>query len=171
MSANTTIIEIQSDLSRYSKFGALVIAWFVTFTIGSIAQSQFVLFELQSLGININGNLWLEHTVLDWWGLLPKYGGAIFVALCVAFLMAEYFKKYLQSHYKVLFSLAGGTAMLVLLISLYPILNVTLVAGTRTFGGQLSQCFAGATGGFLYAILRLELARWVIQRPKQNSSV
>ncbi|TPV57994.1 hypothetical protein FJ444_11655 [Aestuariibacter sp. GS-14] len=59
--------------------------------------------------------------------------------------------------------------MLLMLAIMHPLLEVTLIAGTRSVAGIVWQAIAGAVGGELYRILRQDLARWIVQRPKQNA--
>ncbi|MGB0217468.1 MAG: hypothetical protein ACPF9E_18745 [Alteromonas oceani] len=65
MSEKVVVYEVQSDISPVTKAGALLVSWLLTYTIASVSQSQFVLANLESLGVIITGNQWLEHTVLD----------------------------------------------------------------------------------------------------------
>jgi hypothetical protein len=166
---NETVCEVQADISPFTKAGALLLAWLVTYTIASIAQSQFVLLNLAALNINISANQWLEHTVLDWWGLLPKFGGAILLALSLALFVSGKLIRLLNLKNNWLHVVAGGLAMIVMLAVMHPILNVTLIAGTRSLEGQIWQVIAGCTGGYLYKFLRQDVARWIVQRPKQNA--
>ena len=53
------VYEVQSDISPVTKAGALLVSWLVAYTIASVSQSQFVLANLESLGVNITGNQWL----------------------------------------------------------------------------------------------------------------
>lgn len=171
MSESVRVYEVESDISSFTKAGAVLVAWFFTYTIASISQSQFVLFELESLGITITGNQWLEQTVLDWWGLLPKYGTATLAGLSLALFISGRVGRWLTLKSNWLHPVAGGLVMLLMLIIMHPILEVTLIAGTRSFTGQLWQVIAGVCGGLIYKFLREDLARWVIQRPKQNALI
>ena len=65
--------------------------------------------------------------------------------------------------------LAAGLAMMIMLLLMQPIINVTLIAGTRSIEGQLWQVLAGVIGGLTYKFLRQDVARWIIQRPRQNA--
>lgn len=169
MDEKVVVYEVRSDISPVTKFGALLVAWLVTYTIASVSQSQFVLANLESLGVVINANQWLEHTVLDWWGLLPKYGSAVLAALAVALFISGKAGRLLKLQTNWLHPLAGGLAMLLIMLLMQPILNVTLIAGTRSFEGQLWQVIAGLVGGLTYKFLRQDVARWIIQRPRQNA--
>ncbi|GGF68772.1 hypothetical protein [Alteromonas lipolytica] len=169
MDEKEVVYEVQSDISPVTKVGALLVAWLVTYTIASVSQSQFVLANLESLGVVISGNQWLEHTVLDWWGLLPKYGSAVFVALALALFISGKVGRLFNLKSNWLHPLAGGLVMLLVMLLMQPILNVTLIAGTRSFEGQLWQVIAGLAGGFTYKFLRQDVARWIIQRPRQNA--
>lgn len=163
------VCEVQSNISPVTKLGALLVSWLITYTIASVSQSQFVLTDLASLGVTITGNQWLEHTVLDWWGLLPKYGSAVFAALFIALYISGWTGRRLQLRRNWLHPIAGGLAMLIILLSMQPLLDVTLIAGTRSIGGQLWQIIAGIAGGLTYKFLRQDATRWIIQRPRQNT--
>lgn len=169
MSEKVVVYEVQSDISPVTKAGALLVTWLVTYTIASVSQSQFVLANLESLGVNITGNQWLEHTVLDWWGLLPKYGSAVLATLSIALYLSGRAGRMLKLRNNWLHPLAAGLAMMIMLLLMQPIINVTLIAGTRSIEGQLWQVLAGVIGGLTYKFLRQDLARWIIQRPRQNA--
>lgn len=169
MSEHATVFEVDTNISRFTKAGALLVAWLVCYTIASVSQSQFVLQNLTDLGVSINGNVWLEHTALDWWGLLPKFGGAIFATLTLALFISGKLGRWLKLQRNWLHPLAGALSMLLMLAIMHPMLEVTLIAGTRSFAGIVWQAIAGAVGGELYRILRQDLARWIVQRPKQNA--
>ncbi|MDC8830014.1 hypothetical protein [Alteromonas gilva] len=169
MSTNEMVYEVSSDISPFTKVGALLIAWLATYTIASLSQSQFVLLELSALGVNINGNLWLKHMVLDWWGLLPKYGSAILASLAIALLISGRLGHALKLRSNWLHPLAGAVAMLAMLAVMHPIMDVTLIAGTRSLPAQIWQALAGGIGGLLYKFLRQDVARWIVQRPRQNA--
>ncbi|SHG18739.1 hypothetical protein SAMN05216361_1594 [Marisediminitalea aggregata] len=169
MSEQATEFHVDTEVSRFTKAGALLVAWLACYTIASVAQSQFVLQNLTELGVVINGNQWLEHTILDWWGLLPKFGGAIFLSLTLSVFISGRLGRWLKLRRNWLHAVGGALAMLLMLAIMHPLLNVTLIAGTRSFAGMCWQALAGAVGGELYRILRQDLARWIIQRPKQNA--
>lgn len=169
MSEQAAIFEVETDVSRFTKAGALFVSWLVCYTIASVSQSQFVLHNLTDLGVAINGNQWLEHTVLDWWGLLPKFGGATFVTLSIALFISGKAGRWLSLKRNWLHPLAGAVSMLLMLAIMHPLLDVTLIAGTRSVAGLCWQAIAGAVGGELYRVLRQDLARWILQRPKQNA--
>ncbi|HCB18150.1 MAG TPA: hypothetical protein DEP76_13995, partial [Alteromonas sp.] len=101
--------------------------------------------------------------------LLPKYGSAVFAALCIALYVSGRVGRMLKLRSNWLHPLAGGLAMALMLMLMQPLLGVTLIAGTRSFEGQLWQVIAGITGGLTYKFLRQDLARWIIQRPRQNA--
>ena len=115
------------------------IAIVVTFVLASMAHSQFVLHELSSLGVTIDLATRVSSTLDDLGGLIPGYGGILAVGLLIGLsVMALVRKLRPQTSYWV-YPLAGLLAVLVAHLAMYPIFNVTLIAGARsTFGMILS---------------------------------
>jgi hypothetical protein len=52
------------------------------------------------------------------------------------------------------YAAAGGLAIVCILLAMYPILNVTMIAGARGWSGLLSQSIAGAIGGIIFANMK-----------------
>ncbi|MBU2977644.1 hypothetical protein KO501_05375 [Alteromonas sp. C1M14] len=97
----------------------------------------------------------LQTTLYDIYGLLPAYGSGIALALFLAFAFAAILTNgYSQRRF--LLPFAGMTALLTLLVSLQPIMGITLIAGARSATGLLLQCLAGFCGGgvFWYLLAR-----------------
>lgn len=136
---------------------AFLSAWLVTYSLASICHSQFVLTNLLALGVAIPVNDWLAMTVTDWWGMLPKYGGAI-AALMAIVLSIGHGVCHLRLLVNVVpvgvcFFVLGWVGMFVMLMAMTPILDVTLIAGARTLIGQIFQATAGGIGCALYVFL------------------
>ena len=49
-------------------------AWFLTFTLASMAHTQFNLWQLGKVDIAVSLNQRIAMTGQDWLGLLPTYG-------------------------------------------------------------------------------------------------
>ena len=137
-------------------------AWAVAFALASIFHSSSVLLRLTQINVNLELNDWFFMLWQDALGLLPTYGVIIAATLSLAFLITHFIlKRLFSSNAKqdstsvrfFLFSAAGGLSFLLMLIAMQPILNVTLIAGARSFSGIAAQCMAGVCAGFIYTCL------------------
>ncbi|AUC87348.1 MAG: hypothetical protein CL600_04255 [Alteromonas sp.] len=141
-------------------------AWFLAFILASVFHSHFVLFELVALNIDIPITKWAYMVFADMRGLALTYGIIIAVALAISFFIAHLLLNRLkktdnssagQSKSNAItifmFGVAGAVGFFVMLVAMQPILNVTLIAGARTWMGIIAQCFAGFVSGICYAKL------------------
>lgn len=129
-----------------------ILAWFSTFSLASICHSQFNLWRLQQVDITISLSERFSFTAQDWLGLLPTYGIIIAVALLLAFSTVSLLSKYLikaRTYDHGLTIIAGATCIFIVHTAMYPILNVTLIAGARD-GGLVLQMLCGAVGGWVF---------------------
>ena len=131
-----------------------LIAVMCTFIAASIAHSQFVLFALKDLGIQISSSDWLAMTASDLVGLLPGYGGVIFLTLLLAFWGTNRLLKKCRGLPDTCYGIAGFSAMALALLAMQPLLGVTLIAGAREPLGFVLQCAAGGWGGWVFARLQ-----------------
>ncbi|WP_232364490.1 hypothetical protein [Salinimonas lutimaris] len=137
-------------------------AWLLTYLLACTFHTQRVLYGLSEVGVSIPLADRLSTTLFDYWGLLPVYGPAIALALLIAMLIVQLLSHFIGA--RVILGLIGGaTAMAVMLISMQPIMGVTLIAGARETMGVVLQCVAGASGGVLFA--------WLYQRNAQSESL
>lgn len=138
-------------------------AWLTTFLFASLFHTSSVLYRLTQLDIRITPSMWLSTVVKDVLGLLPTYGAIIAIALLIGFVITNPLAKKLtlpsahkqNPHTRLLlglYALSGATALATALIAMYPILNVTLIAGARGYTGFALQCLAGAMGGLAFAL-------------------
>jgi hypothetical protein len=129
-------------------------AWLLTFTLASMSHTQFNLAQLSRVDISVNLAQRLNMTSQDWLGLLPTYGVIIAVGLLLGWLICTailHFTDAKGTVAEVSYVLAGGIAIGVIHIAMYPILQVTLIAGARDFGLVL-QILSGLIGAcwFVY---------------------
>ena len=136
-------------------------SWAVGFLLASTFHSCAVLIGLIRIDVDMNPSDWFFMIWQDALGLLPTYGVIIAVTLLLAFLATHFIVKRLNQNASgssnrtrfILFTIAGGLSFLLMLIAMQPILNVTLIAGTRTTLGLTAQCMAGICAGGLYSYL------------------
>ncbi|OED43574.1 hypothetical protein ACH42_09685 [Endozoicomonas sp. (ex Bugula neritina AB1)] len=133
-----------------------ILAWFfaftVTFVLGSVLHSQFVLADLVAIGVSIPQSVRVSAVIDDLIGLLPGYGAVIALGLLLAFLLSGWLQQKLQTG-SWLHVLSGFSAMLAIHALMYPLMEITLIASVRSFYGLLAQCIAGAVGGALFAVI------------------
>ncbi|MFQ3196766.1 MAG: hypothetical protein ACJAUL_003498 [Paraglaciecola sp.] len=131
-----------------------LLAVLVSFILASLAHSQFVLFELAKVGVQIDMASRVSMTLDDLLGLRQSYGPAIALGLLLAFAVMGAIRKYRPHTTPWVYPLGGALAMLVMLLAMQPIMHITLIAGARTPFGILAQCAAGFAGGWVFMKLR-----------------
>lgn len=132
----------------------LLAAALACFIVASMLHTQSVLNRLVELNIQIPTSERIATVLADLQGLAPSYGVIILIGLSIAFFITSLVLKRLTINPIVLYSTAGMIAVGTILLAMYPILNITLLAGARGTFGFLSQCLAGALGGLLFGALR-----------------
>lgn len=128
------------------------LAWFTTFTLASICHSQFNIWQLQQVNIVMPWSERLSMTGQDWLGLLPTYGLILLVGLLLAWWFSFCIIHWLNTPtttQRWFYIFSGGAAILTIHTAMYPILNVTLIAGAREWGLYL-QVICGMIGGAIY---------------------
>ncbi|MBV1911071.1 MAG: hypothetical protein KUG78_17360 [Kangiellaceae bacterium] len=130
------------------------LAALATFILASISHSQFVLYELSKLGVVIDFAVRTRASFEDVLGLLPAFLPVIAVGLLCGFSLVFLIKKFFKMDSVFLYPLAGGASLLAIHWLMYPILEITLVAGARSITGILMQVLAGVVGGWLFYFIR-----------------
>jgi hypothetical protein len=126
----------------------------LAFVVASLLHSQFVMAELSKVGVEILFNDRLSMSIDDLLGLYPTYGVVIAVSYFISFIVANLLIKRFKLFPYVTYCLAGGVGITVALLTMHPILEVTLLAGARSTLGFLCQSLAGAMGGAMFAHFR-----------------
>lgn len=124
------------------------------FVLASLLHSQFVMAELTNVGVEILLNDRISMSLDDLLGLLPTYGIVITVSFLIAFILASLLIKRFKLSPNILYCLAGGLGVTVALLAMFPILEITLLAGARSTFGFVCQSLAGVVGGGVFAHLR-----------------
>ena len=148
---------------------AFFAAWLTTFTLASFFHSIMVLAELTELDINIDVSTRLSFIADDWLGMVGTYGIILLVGLVLSLSLTLPVKKgldYFRSQSKETpttlikwYALATGTMMFVILQAMYPILEITVIAGARGFVGTLLQVLAGVMGGIVFTTVKYRSVR------------
>jgi hypothetical protein len=124
------------------------------FVLGSILATQFILGNVQAMGMNVTSGVRLEATVHDIFGLAASYLPLMAIAFLIALPIANGLRKLLPAQPLLLYVLAGAVAVVTLHLTMKAALGLTGIAATRTTAGLLSQGLAGALGGYLYYKIR-----------------
>lgn len=124
------------------------------FVLASLIHSQFVLYGLIRLGIEIDLMTRISSSMEDMLGLFPTYGAVILIALLLGFTIVWLIRKYLFSLSGWLYPLAGAASIAIALLAMQPILNITLLASAREPLGIAMQCLAGFFGGWAFMYQR-----------------
>lgn len=132
---------------------AWLLAVLAAFVAGSVAHSQFVLADLEQIGVSISLSSRLSTTFEDLVGLLPGYGAVLAIGFLLAFLLAGWVRNTFHTGGWI-FAMAGFVAVLTVFALMYPLMEITLIAGARSMAGLICQCLAGALGGIVFAILK-----------------
>ncbi len=116
--------------------------------VGSLVQTQVNLYALQRMGAPIS---WAERITTsgqDLLGFAPMWLGLVAIGFAVALPVAAWIA-HRYGRRLLWFVLAGGAAILVILLSMNALLGITPIAASRKVPGMLLLALSGALGGAL----------------------
>ncbi|MBU3003962.1 hypothetical protein [Paraglaciecola arctica] len=131
-----------------------LVAVIFAFVLASLIHSQLVMAELSQLGVKILFKDRLSMSLDDLLGLYPTYGVVIAASFLIAFVVAKQLIKRFKLSPNLIYGLAGGVSISVALLAMHPILDISLLASTRSTFGFICQSLCGAIGGGVFAYLR-----------------
>ena len=140
--------------------GHFFAASLLTFLLASIVHSQFVIYELLAININVSWLDRLSMTVQDIQGLFATLGPIISFSLLCGFLLVVLLNKISmasQQYRFILFPLAGGIALWLMIFAMHPIMHITIIASARSAAGIASLSMCGVIGGWAFWRLRKPL--------------
>lgn len=148
---------------------AFFAAWLTTFTLASFFHSSMVLSELTGLEVKIDIATRLSFVGHDWLGLVGTYGVIILLGLLLSLSFTLPIKKRIDSWrtepsstpFTQLkwYAFATGTMMFIVIQAMYPILEITVIAGARGFVGTVLQVLSGVMGGIIFASIKYRSQR------------
>jgi nucleoside recognition membrane protein YjiH len=156
-------------MKKIALLGHLLIASLICFVSASVLQTQMVLFGLSELDINIPIADRLNMSMQDLIGLLPTYGPIVLIGLTIGFSIAKLLLRFTPISSRIIYVIAGGITMLVILLAMQPVLGVTLLAGARSMNGILLQMLSGVLGGICFMILRKKASTTTTNKAAINS--
>ncbi len=146
-------------LKFFRRIGAWLAAVFVTVILGVLFQTQNVISRLGNLGADINMGERVSMTAYDVTHLGSLYGIFITIALGIAFLIGGLLHRSVKFGRPLIYSVAGGTAILVMLFLMkQAFFDVHIIAGARDALGITLQLLSGAIGGWVFAYLTRHLS-------------
>lgn len=133
--------------------GAWLAAVLLTTLLGCVVQTQFNLAALTELGAQIPLSLRLQTTAQDIVGFSPSFGPLVAIGLLVAFVFTRGLRIWVPGPRAAWYGLAGGVAVLTILLALNMAFGITPVAAARSALGLAGLAVCGALGGALFARL------------------
>lgn len=128
-----------------------VIAVVAAVVAGSIVQTQFNLSRIDELGASVDLTTRAWATWHDLINFTPVLALLVSIAFAIAWPVAGLLKRRLHGHRTLLFTLAGGSAIWVMISVMNRALPVTAIGVTRDLAGVLALALCGAVAGWLYA--------------------
>ncbi|PWE16384.1 hypothetical protein DDZ18_13250 [Marinicauda salina] len=121
---------------------------------GVLAQTQFVLSDLKTIGADIGWDDRLFMTRADLVGLTPTYAVFIAIGFAIAFIAAALALRLIQAPRGAVYAGAGAVCMAVMLYLMREVFfGASPIAGTRSTAGFAAQLALGAAAGWLFAAL------------------
>ncbi len=140
--------------SKFLLVRDFLLAAIVTFVLASISHTQFVLFELSQVGVEIDFASRASASLQDLAGFLPAFAPVIAIGLLIGFSFITWLKNKFKFSFQGLYPLAGALSLLSIHALMHPILEITLIAGARSVAGLIMQMVAGFVGGVVFYLLR-----------------
>lgn len=131
-----------------------LLAAIVSFVLASISHTQFVLFELSKVGVEIDVGTRISAILQDLVGFLPAFAPVITIGLLIGFSLVTWLRKRYKLRFRWLYPLAGAVTLLSIHALMHPILEITLIAGARSVAGLIMQMVAGFAGGAIFYTVR-----------------
>lgn len=131
---------------------AWLLAVLTTVIISVVFQTQNVLARLNDIGADISVSDRFSMTGYDIIHFGSVYGAFIAIAFIIAFLAGGLVFRFAKFGRSLIYSVAGGVAMLVMLMAMKQVFfGIHLVHGASDTLGISMQILAGAIGGFIFA--------------------
>ncbi len=130
--------------------GAYFAAVLVTFLFASTFATQFIMGNLQDMGMTVTFSDRFSATLHDIGGLSGIYLPLIAVSFIISLPLAAGIIRFVPNLRLIGYVLAGAAGLVAIHLIMKAVLGLTGIAATRTVMGLLSQGLAGAIGGYLF---------------------
>lgn len=135
--------------------GRWLLAALLSGGLGTVIQTQVNLHAIAALGAPVPPAVRLSATGTDLLGFAPLWAVLCAVAFLPAFPVASWLAARVPGRCVApLHALAGGAAVMVMLLVMEAVLPVMPVAAARTPPGMLAMALPGLAGGWLFARLK-----------------
>jgi hypothetical protein len=131
-------------------FVRYLLAVVTTYVVAVVFVSQFNASSIVALGVSVG--LW-DRLLAVWHdliGMAELYLPIIAIALLIAFVFTKQVLLRFLENRGLLYSLAGFVGIATVHLTLKAVFDVSAIAPTATVLGLLSQCIAGAFGGWVF---------------------
>lgn len=135
------------------RFGAFLISVLVAAIVGAVIQTQFNLAALIRLDVAVSPDQRVAMTGADIVHFAPVFALVLAAVFLPAFLAASWIARRHPGLRVVLFTLSGGTAVLVAFLAMNALMPLTPIQMTRDAVGLLAMTTTGLLGGWIFAIM------------------
>lgn len=141
------------------RLAAWLLAVAAAYLLAVLTATQSVVARLQGMGVEVSPSDRFSMSLSDMAGMASMFLPMVAFALLAAFLTAALLCRWLVRGRRVLYIVAGATAVISIHLLLHLAFGITPVAIARTAGGLALQGLAGGIGGLVYFVTRDRLAR------------
>jgi len=135
---------------------AFVAAVLATYVIAVLGYTQLNLANLVEMGVSVSPGVRFQSALHDLGGMTGLYLPIISVALLLGFGVTRVVLIWLSELRTVGYILGGFVAIFVVDLALGQLMGTHPLAVTRTSVGLLSQCLAGALGGYVFSLMSVK---------------
>ena len=132
---------------------AFLAALATTYVVAALFYSQLNLGQLVEMGIEVSAGVRLQTALHDVMGMVGLYLPILAVGLMIAFAVARLILRWVPQLRKLAYIAAGFVGVFAIDALMVSIFSMHPLAVTRTTVGLLSQCVAGALGGYVFALI------------------
>lgn len=125
------------------------------YALAAIAATQFVLAQVTGMGLPVSLVTRLQTTAQDLAGMAGLYLPLLAAGFLIAFLVTALVSRWVHGRRTALYTLAGAVSVVAVHVIMKAVFEITLIAGARSTWGLAAQCVAGATAGYIFAIVSL----------------
>lgn len=137
---------------KFHLISSFVISALAATVIASMFSTQFVVFGLRDLGIEIPLLQRISMTFGDL-AIIKTLGLVVMACFLAGFIVAAIARHFIRGSRYSWYSVAGALSIVTGLLLISQVLQLMPIAGARTTFGMFTQGLAGAIGGFIFAQL------------------
>jgi hypothetical protein len=132
---------------------AFVVAVATAYLFAVLMYTQLNLGNLVELGLDVTMDVRIDAALHDLAGMAPTYAPLIAVALLLSFAVTGLVLRWVPQIRTLGYLVGGFVAIFVMEALMTNVISFHILPVTRTTVGLLSQCLAGAFGGYVFVLL------------------